>query len=287
MLKKIVYIALLAMFSFSCISQQKKAPVGISVQLYSVRGDMKKDFEGTLRKIKGMGFEGVEFAGYFQYESKPEELKKLLDEIGLKAAATHVGTAKLLPENIKATIEFHKIIGCKLLIVPMDGMFYKSDETNKKISDIMNVASEELAKHGMACGYHNHAVEFGAVPNNAEGKLWWDLFAERTNKNVVLQQDVAWTWVAGKNPVDYVKKYPGRTVTTHFKAKIRKGAKGEPFVNENDMEWKELIKACHEVGGTEWFSIEQEEYPKGMTPLECVERSYKNLVSLLKEMGYR
>jgi sugar phosphate isomerase/epimerase len=287
MLKKIVYIALLAMFSFSCISQSKKAPVGISVQLYSVRGDMKKDFEGTLRKIKGMGFEGVEFAGYFQYESKPEELKKLLDEIGLKAAAAHIPTAKFLPENIQATIDFHKKIDCKMLIIPMDGMFYKSDETNQKLCDIVNKASVELAKHNMACGYHNHAVEFKEIPNNADGKVWWDLFAERTDKSVILQQDVGWTWIAGKEPAVYVKKYPERTLTTHFKAKIRKGGKGEPFVNENDMEWKELIKACHEVGGTQWFSIEQEEYPNGMQPLEAVERSYKNLMKLLKEMGYR
>ena len=60
--------------------------IGIGVQLYSVRDFSKKDFDATLQRIAKMGFEGVEFAGYFNYGGKPKELKKRLDGLGLKAA---------------------------------------------------------------------------------------------------------------------------------------------------------------------------------------------------------
>ena len=65
----------------------------------------------------------------------------------------------------------------------------------------------------MYCGYHNHTHEF----DKYEGKTYWDCFAERTSKDVVLQQDCGWTATAGYNPADYIKKYPGRTKVTHFK----------------------------------------------------------------------
>jgi len=287
--KNFLLILLSLLFSLGCAAQKKESrKIGISVQLWSVRNDVKNDFEGTLKKLKAIGFEGVEFAGYHQYSDKPEELKALLDKIGLKAAATHIRTSSIYPDNLQKTIDFHKKLGCKLLIIPGDGMFTRSDDRNKHLADVFNKASKEMEKHGLYCGYHNHAKELASGPKSANGKVWWDLFAERTDKRVVPQQDVGWTWVAGRDPVEFVKKYPGRTLTTHFKGKIPKGVTGkQPFINENGADWKPLIKACHEVGGTEWFSVEQEDYPKGMTPMQCVERSYKNLMALLKEMGYR
>ena len=38
-------------------------PVGL--QLYSVRSDAAANFYGTLKKVKAMGYDGVEFAGLF------------------------------------------------------------------------------------------------------------------------------------------------------------------------------------------------------------------------------
>lgn len=294
-MKKNILILCMLLSLFSCLAveepkglsivEEPKRQMGVSVQLYSVRNDMKKDFEGTLRKIKAMGFDGVEFAGYFAYAEKPEELKKLLDEIGLKAAATHIRSGNIMPNTIEKTIAFHKKIDCKLLIIPVHHLFARNVEQNKNLANIFNVASKTLEPHGLYCGYHNHKQEMARGPE--AGKSWWDLFAENTGQRVVLQQDVGWTWVAGKDPVAFVKKYPGRTLTTHFKAKVVGGVKGKPFIGENGRDWKTLIKACYDVGGTQWLSIEQEDYPKGMTPLQCVERSYKNLDRILKEMDLR
>ena len=258
--------------------------IPISVQLYSVRKHMKGDgYVETIKKIGAMGFEGVEFAGYGKFGKDPEGLKKVLDDAGVKAAATHIG-AFHLEGGINQAIEFHQAIGCKLLIVPGDGRFTHK-EKSKQFAELMNKASATLAKHGMWCGYHNHSKEF----KEAEGdKTWWDLFAERTDQRVVLQQDVGWTTVAGKDPAKYVRKYPGRTLTTHCKAKLPRGAKGkgkEPIIGQDAIDWKTLIKAYYEVGGTKWMSVEQEDYPKGMTPLQATEASFKGLHAILAGMG--
>ena len=102
----------------------------------------------------------------------------------------------------------------------------------------------------------------------------------------MLQQDVGWTTGAGFDPVALVKKYPGRTKTTHFRAKLARGTNGKKhFIGEAMIDWNSLIIACEEVGGADWFTVEQEDYPEGLTPMECIERSLKGLKKILKEMG--
>lgn len=261
---------------------KRKKKIKIALQLYSVRRACGKDFDRTVEQVAKMGFDGVEFAGYHKYNGKAKELRKFLDSLGLKAAATHVGFNTFGGSNVQKAIDFHKAIGCKYLVCPGDGRFTHKDRS-KELADGFNKAAANLKPHGLFCGYHNHSREFG----NAVGeKTWWDLFAERTTKDVVLQQDVGWTANAGKDPALYVRRYPGRSLVLHFKTHVARGAAGQtPIIGQDAVKWKPLITACYEVGATEWFTIEQERYVKGKSPLECSEMSIKGLKAILKEMG--
>ncbi|NTV81409.1 MAG: twin-arginine translocation signal domain-containing protein, partial [Candidatus Aminicenantes bacterium] len=95
---------------------RKKIPVG--VQLYSVRDLAAKDLPATLEAIGEMGYKGVEFAGYYGWEAKPKELRKLLDMNGLKCCGTHTGLETVTGDKLKATAELHAILGNTFLIVP-------------------------------------------------------------------------------------------------------------------------------------------------------------------------
>ncbi len=245
----------------------------ISVQLYSVRGDCAKDFDAALAQIAKMGFAGVEFAGYHKYGGKAKELRAKLDDLKLVAAATHIGTGNFRGDALKKTSEFHQIIGCKYLIVPGDGDF-THPEKSKALAETFNQATETLKPLGMFCGYHNHTAEF-----KKEGdKTYWDLFAERTSKDVVLQQDCGWSAAAGLNPAELVRRHPGRTKTTHFKPTVVKNEPGKKAIlGQDSVDWAAVLKACREVGGTEWVSVEQENYPDGKSPMECTELSLAGL----------
>jgi hypothetical protein len=96
------------------------SPVAIPValQLYSVRRDCQKDFDEALEQVAAIGFEGVEFAGYYNYAGRAAELRKRLDALGLKAAGTHIGLDTMLGDALAGTIDFHQAIGCRFLIVP-------------------------------------------------------------------------------------------------------------------------------------------------------------------------
>ena len=253
----------------------------LSVQLWSIKDDVAKDFEGTLKKLKAMGFQGVEFAGNFgPYTNNPKGLKAFLEKTGLEASGAHVHFDKLSSENFDATVAFYKAINCKYLIIPMDKRAF-TPEGAKEVAAELAAIQKKLAPHGMHTGYHNHKDEMlGDM-----GKTPWDVIGKNTEHDVILQQDVGWAEVAGKNPVDFVKAYPGRTITTHYKASApAEGNKEHPIIGQDTTDWKALINANKTVGGTLWFVVEQESYPEGMTPMQSVEASLKGLQKIIADM---
>ncbi len=248
---------------------------GVAVQLYSIRNDCAKDFDAALEAVAKMGFDAVEFAGYHSYSQNAKGLRKRLDDLGLKVAATHIGTNTLVGDNLPATIEFHQIIGCKYLCVPGDGRFSKPDES-KELAEIFNRIAEQLKPHGMFTGYHNHTHEF----KKDGDKTYWELFAERTSKDVVLQQDVGWTTAAGADPVAMIRNYPGRSKVIHCKPTVV-GDRGKAYIGQDSVAWKPILAACQEVGGTEWLTVEQEQYPDGKSPLQCTQISLAGLRQIM------
>jgi len=252
--------------------------IPIALQLYSVRGDCKQNFDAALDEVAGMGFEGVEFAGYYGYAGKAAELRERLDALKLKAAGTHISLDTMQGDALKSTIEFHQAIGCRFLIVPGNPAF-TDPEKSKPLADTFNQLAATLKPLGMFCGYHNHTGEF----KKDGDKTYWDLFAERTSKDVILQQDCGWTWAAGFDPAAYVLKYPGRTKTAHIKPTVRKeDIAKKAILGQDSVDWPAVLTACASKGGTEWFVLEQESYPDGKTPMACTRESLAGLKALLK-----
>ena len=198
------------------------AGIPIALQLYSLRGDCQADFDACLDAVAKMGFTGVEFAGYFGYAGKGAELRKRLDGLGLKAAGTHIRTEQLEGDALKETIDFHQAIGCRFLVVPGSRDF-TDPEKSKALADTFNRVAEQLAPLGMACGYHNHTAEF----KTDGGKAFWDLFAERTKKEVILQQDCGWTFAAGPRPGGLREEVPGAVAHRALQADRPRGGRGE------------------------------------------------------------
>lgn len=251
----------------------------ISVQLYSVRGDCAQDFDATLAAVAKLGVEGVEFAGYHGYANRAADLARRLDDLGLAVAGAIIRTANLRGDELARTIEFHRTLGCPFLIVGHDGDFVHP-EKSRALADTFNAAAEALAPAGMACGYHNHTREFGKDGD----RTWWDLFAERTKPEVVLELDVGWAVTADMNPVELIRRHPGRTRITHFKP-TAKTADRTPIIGQDSVDWPAVITACRDVGGTKWISVEQETYPDGRSPLDCTAASLAGLRRIIAELA--
>jgi sugar phosphate isomerase/epimerase len=253
----------------------------LSVQLWSVKDALTADFSGTLRSLAAMGFQGVEFAGIFgEYADDPKGLLSFINGLGLKASGAHVPFSKFTPENFDDTVAFYQDLDCHYLIIPMDQRAF-TVEGAQIVAAELEALQVKLAPLGMRIGYHNHKPEMlGEM-----GQTPWDVIGQNTTSQVILQQDVGWTEVAGKDPVAMVNAYPGRTITTHYKASAPEpGNPEDPIIGKDTTDWKALITANVTVGGTQWLVVEQESYPEGMTPMQSVEASVKGLQKIIDEM---
>jgi sugar phosphate isomerase/epimerase len=247
----------------SAKAEGKKIPIGL--ELYSVRNELPKDFTGVMQAVGKMGYEGVEFAGYYGWDKKPVELRKLLDDCGLKCCGTHTALATLEGDNLKKTADLHKTLGNKFLICP--GLSAKDAngwlELAKKFNDIAARAKE----FDMLVGYHSHAGDF----KKFDGKTSWEIFFDNTNPEVVHQIDTGNTMEGGGDPLALIKKYPGRTKTTHIK---EFGGAADAPIGEGTVDWKTLLDTYEAVGGTEWYIVEHE---KGNTAMKSVKACLDNL----------
>ncbi len=275
------FLLIIAFSLITSIAQAAPTNPELSVQLWSVKDDVSKDFEGTLKQLASMGFQGVEFAGNFgSYASDPAGLRAFLKKTGLKVSGAHVQFDKLSAENFEKTVAFYKAIDCNYLIIPMDKRAF-THEGAKTVARELSAMEKKLKPMGMHMGYHNHKEEM----LDQNGSTTWDTIAKNTPKSVALEQDVAWSEAAGKDPVAIIKQYPGRIIATHFKAAAPGANNNEnPIIGLDTTDWKSLITASRTIGGTQWFVIEQEVYPEGMSPMQSVAASLKGLQQIMAEM---
>ena len=266
---------------------------GVGIQLYGVKEAMKADFEGTLRALSEMGYEYVEFAGYF--DKTGEEIKNLLDKYGLKCISVHQALA-FFDEDPEEKIKFLKTFGVKYVVQP----WYEAsklagtpdwDETVRKF----RATADLLKNHGMMFGYHNHDFEF----QKYEGKYLHDYIFDAIPKDeIVPELDTCWVHYAGIRPEEKIREFAGRVQIVHLKDFVCKNLAAGPVYDlidtkggstkkpasheENGFEFRPLgmgiqdfdaiLKACDE-SGTEVVIVEQDRVYDGMTELEAAKIS--------------
>lgn len=273
LLKSIVYgIGSGVLLNKTGKASDKKTLSKIGLQLYTVRRDLEKDFEETLRQVSALGINEVEFAGYFG--KKPENIKKILKELKLSAPSAHIGT-ETLRKNLAQTIEDAKIIGHKYLVLGyLPENERKTLDDYKKLSELLNKSGEECRKSGLQFAYHNHDFEFIKL----EEKIPFDMIlAETDSKNVRIELDLYWTTKGGKNPVDYFEKYPKRFPLVHVKDMDNTPKKSFTEVGRGVIDFKKIFSKADRAGIRHFF-IEQDETPAA--PLESVKISLKYLKTL-------
>lgn len=242
--------------------------IPIALQLYSIREDCARDLSHALQAVAQMGYEGVEFAGY--YDRSAEELREMCDDLGLQVVGTHTGIDTLLGDELAKTVEFNQILGNPYLIVPgLAAAYQGSRQAWLDTANLFNDIAERIADQEMFTGYHNHTGEFEPV----DGENPWDIFGKNTRDSVVMQIDIGHVLRAGADPVVYLERYPGRAKLVHLKEYAATNDKA--VIGEGDVPWEAVFRASESVGGTEWYIVEQETY--AYPPIECAERCIENL----------
>lgn len=269
----------------------KKFPVAL--QLYSIRDDMQNDFEGALRKVKALGYDGVEFAGLFGKSA--EDVKRLCKDIGLFPLSAHVPFTDMLKDD--ELLQTYSSIGCPYIVIPWLPEEYRPG--SGKFDDVIAGAKDigrRAKAFGMSLCYHNHDFEF--VKSNDEYALD-RLYREVPAEFLKTELDTCWVNTGGEDPAEYLLKYKGRASIVHLKDYIGKKTGREYALSycspeekkgmEGRFEYRpigygvqrftEILNAA-EQAGTEWIIVEQDDPTPGKTPLECAELSINYLKTI-------
>ena len=239
----------------------------IAVQVYSVR-DHINDSETLLKaleEIKKIGYDGVEFAGYFNTDAAT--IKAKLDEVGLVAVGAHMGLDDFKADKLEATIEFANTLGLKAIGV--GGAPHSTEEEATNTGDVLGAAQKyAFEKYGIKVYYHNHCEEFVPLEN---GKLPLDIIGDRCS----LEIDTYWSFHAGQNNRTLLADLKDNLVLIH----VKDGIDGKPMaLGEGNCDIPAVIETAKAIG-LEWIIVENDDpVPTGF---EDITRSMTYLKSII------
>lgn len=277
----------------------KKLPVG--VQLYSVRTDLEKDFYGTLKQIREMGYAGVEFYGEY-YGNDVVQVKRWCTELGLIPFSNHVPFQQMI-DDVDKVIADNTVLGVQYIVFPymdeasrpgIDPAQFK--ETVAKLGEI----GAKVRAAGFQLLYHNHDFEFVALP---DGTLGYNaIFSSNARENLQNELDVCWADYAGQDAAAILEQYKGGTPVVHLKDyKLEGHLNSAPYAligisTDNtmkdeggsfeyrplgcgQMDMERIIRAAIDCG-TQWLCVEQDEPSMGLSRLQGVAKSVEYLRGL-------
>ncbi len=242
-------------------------PIGL--QLYTVRNEMEKDFEGSLAKVAQIGYKEVEFAGYFG--RTPQQVKEILKKNRLKTPSSHIGL-NLFEQDLPKTLETGRILGQEYLVCPsLPEPRRKTADDFKKLAELFNRLGAECKKAGMGFAYHNHNFEFQPI----EGQMPYDLLLQNTDPKLVqMEMDLYWVVKAGQDPVQFFEKHPGRFALVHVKDMDTTPQKGFAEVGRGNMDFKRIFGASKKAG-IKHYIVEQDRTPGN--PFDSIKISWDYL----------
>lgn len=236
-----------------------------ALQLYSIRELCKDDFLGVLKKVAAAGYQGVEFAGF--YDKTPEEIRAVMDECGLEGAGAHIGIDELEGDRYAETLKAAKILGLQSIVVP-----YAKDESLEgyvSIAHRLNEIGKKLRKEGIIFGYHNHTHE---LQDKFDGKPVMDVLLENSDpENVIWEMDACWATKGGYDPVERAEKYIDRMPLIHAKDIGKDGEDTEAGAGSVDFNGIAGVLGDR----LKWLIVEQERFDMDM--LESIKISAANM----------
>lgn len=265
----------------------------IALQLYSVRNDVEKDFKGTLKKVKELGYDGVEFAGLYGHTAK--EVKDMCDEIGLIPISAHVPFIDMVQDL--SLLEIYAEIGCKFVVIPYLTEEYRP--VNEKFAEVIEgakILGKKANELGMKLAYHNHDFEFTKIGGEYALDI---LYKEVPTEFLQPQIDTCWVNIGGVNPTEYILRYSGRMGILHLKdfvgtkrenmyaligidedkEKVTNGTFEFRPIGKGVQNFTEILKAA-EKAGIEWVVVEQDEPSMSLTSMECAKMSIEYLKTI-------
>ncbi|MBS4202691.1 sugar phosphate isomerase/epimerase family protein [Lederbergia citrea] len=247
--------------------------IPVAVQMYTLRDESAEDFAGTLKRVADLGFDGVEFAGYGGLPVK--RVRELLDELGLKAASSHVPLEDL-QNDLARVIEDQKILGSNYIVCPYLLPDQRSEEDYQSLIPFLEQAGKTCREAGITLCYHNHDFELERL---SDGRTALEAIFDYVNpENVQTEFDIYWLTKAGEKPVEWINRYKNRTPLVHLKDMTTDEEQFFAELGTGGVDLEAVLNIGEEAA-VQWWVVEQDVSRK--TPFESIEISMNYLKTKL------
>jgi sugar phosphate isomerase/epimerase len=246
----------------------------VGIQLYTLRDQARRDLERTLADISAVGYQDVELLGSFNnFGMPPARLREVLARNGLRAPSTHVNGNAL--DDLDRQLDDAATLGHQYVIVA--SLAIRGSPTlddYRRWADRLNDAGRRARERGVWIGFHNHASDLAPI----DGTVPYDLLIERTHPAMVRHQlDTGNTAMAGRDPLEYVRRYGPRYWLFHIKDVPRLGGTTDTELGKGIIDFRRLLGSIEDIDEKLLF-VEQETYPG--EPLDSVRRDYAYITTL-------
>jgi len=228
----------------------------IGVQIYSVRNQLKEDFNGALKKLAEIGYKYIEgyglgLDGVFLQTIAPKEFNKIVSDLGMELISTHCSyfTADEAQKTIDASLEAR----LQYVIIPsLPNELKESVETYKQVAENFNKVGELFKPSGLKFGYHNHAFEF----EEKDGQVPLEILLNETQADLVtFEADLFWVVKGGTDPMDLINKFPGRFSLFHVKDMDEN--QEQTTVGSGNLDFETILNS-REKAGLKYYFVEDE-----------------------------
>ncbi len=251
--------------------------VPIGLEMYTLRAEEAQDRMATLRAVREMGYDGVEFYGVYMdwTPAYARDVRRQLDALGLRCFSTHTGRAHFAEATFPKAIELNQILGSRHIIMAHSEKV-DDEEGWKALAATLTKAQDVLRPLGLRAGFHNYPVDFKALAGGTTRPI--DILAANTPRDFGFQIDTVGTLMSGADAAAFVEANPGRVPSFHLKDWKPGEGGGRVLLGEGTGQWTRLFDVAERVGGVEYYLVEQE--GSRFTPLETAKRS----IALLKQL---
>ncbi len=248
------------------------AKIPIALQMYTVRDEAARDFIGAFKQTAEIGYSGVELAGTGGMGAA--ELKKVLDDLGLAVAGSHVGIDQL-ESDLNAALDYNEAVGNKRVVCPyMPEERRRTGDGWKAVAELFNKVGQACCARGLLFGYHNHSFEFETF----DGVAGLDILFGGTDPALVKAEiDTYWVQHGGQVPAEYIRRYADRVELVHLKDMAATDDRGFAEVGTGILDFKAIF-AESEKAGAAWYIVEQDVCPG--PAFESVKLSFDNLKAM-------
>lgn len=227
-----------------------------SLQIHSVREAFEENPAEALKRVKAMGYEGVEL-NYpaMKKAGRPAALyAEALKDAGLKCFSFMISLEHVETDGLDYIIEYAKTLGTETMVIGAVNFRQLKEEPGyaQKALELIKMAAEAFEKAGFVTGYHNHDSDQYVVDGE---KTFLEYLMSNTPNSFVMMLDTGNMLAGGGDPIAMVKKFPGRSPIVHIKGYGQAEGYTTP-VWDSEIDWKEMIKTAVELGGTKIMSIE-------------------------------